>query len=230
LASGGVRQRWRICFRYDGSARGGTHRDIASEWVAKLSAHLPLAGSPTVPGGRPRPALTFAAPLPSHVECHRELADVALSECLPVWQVRAAIADTTPSGINVAEVFDVWAGSTAIAAEAAAADYVVRLSGTPDQGVLAEAVAALLDSPSVERTRNRGDRKATYDLRPLVESVAVEADDDGNVLVTMRTRFDPERGPGRPEEVVAALAELAKTELQIERTTRERVLLRDDLV
>ena len=42
------------------------------------------------------------------------------------------------------------------------------------------------------------------------------------------TRFDPELGSGRPEEVVAALGEVAGVELAVESMVRVRLILADE--
>ena len=47
--------------------------------------------------------------------------------------------------------------------------------------------------------------------------------------VVARTRFHPELGAGRPEEVVAALADAAGVALAIAAMTRSRLLLADGL-
>ena len=44
-----------------------------------------------------------------------------------------------------------------------------------------------------------------------------------------RTRFHPELGTGRPEEVVGALADLIGEPLQMASMVRLRVILADDL-
>jgi hypothetical protein len=49
------------------------------------------------------------------------------------------------------------------------------------------------------------------------------------VVLRARTRFHPELGSGRPEEVVAALAEAAGAALEITSIERERLVLADDL-
>ena len=49
------------------------------------------------------------------------------------------------------------------------------------------------------------------------------------MTLRMRTRIHPELGTGRPDEVVAALADEAGTHLAIERAVRERLLLADEL-
>jgi hypothetical protein len=72
-----------------------------------------------------------------------------------------------------------------------------------------------------------GSEKA-YDLRPLLADVRLET--AGAVVVVLaRTRFDPELGAGRPEEVVAALADAAGLPLPIAAMTRTRLLLPGDV-
>ncbi|HEX2754438.1 MAG TPA: hypothetical protein VHM48_03185 [Candidatus Limnocylindrales bacterium] len=48
------------------------------------------------------------------------------------------------------------------------------------------------------------------------------------VVVRLRTRIHPELGAGRPEEVIAALAEVAGIALEIAAIARVRLLLADD--
>jgi radical SAM-linked protein len=226
MQSPGPRQRWRIVFRR--TASDVPHRDIADGWLHELTSRLPVAGGDS---GRPKPALTFAAAMPVGVECRRELADLALAERLPAWQVRDAVVAATPADVSVVEIYDVWSGSPAIAGETVAADYLVHVSGTPEPGVLRDAAARLLAADRFERTRTRGDRQSTYDLRALVESIDTGADADaGGTVLRIRTRFHPERGAGRPDEVVAAIAELSGVAVESVQTVRERVLLRDDVV
>ena len=49
------------------------------------------------------------------------------------------------------------------------------------------------------------------------------------VIVRARTRFDPVLGTGRPEEVVAALAEASGSPLTVGSIVRERLVLAEDL-
>ena len=66
-----------------------------------------------------------------------------------------------------------------------------------------------------------------YDLRPLLIDVAIE--DGPPVTVTTRTRFHPELGTGRPEEVVAALADRIGQRLETSSIVRDRLVLAEDL-
>ena len=61
--------------------------------------------------------------------------------------------------------------------------------------------------PSCARERQRGERTVAYDLRPFIETVAVEPGPDGAIDVVMVLRHDPEKGIGRPDEVLAELGE-----------------------
>jgi hypothetical protein len=49
---------------------------------------------------------------------------------------------------------------------------------------------------------------------------------DGAIL-RIRTRFEPEAGSGRPDEVVAALADAAGCEITVASIARERLILAD---
>ena len=156
----------------------------------------------------------------------RELVDVLLSERLPIDRVRPAIVGALPAGHELTELHDVWLGEPPLPGQTAAADYRIVLAGAPDAVELSRAAERLIASASLVRPKPKGG--GDYDLRPLLESVAVEAGSaaaGGPVALRARTRFDPERGAGRPEEVVAALADLTGAELTIATIVRERLLL-----
>jgi radical SAM-linked protein len=219
------RQRWRITFGRGADAPAHTHREIADAWIAALRATLPL---PRSESARQRPPLTFAAPLSVGMPAERELADLYLADRVAAWQVRAAIRETAPAGINGADAHDVWLGAPALAGSVAAADYRIVLAGQPPNAqAIRDGAARLLAAATLERRRPRGNDSVTYDLRPLLDAIDVQ-DGDPRVLL-VRTRFHPERGAGRPEEVVAALGDAMGASLEIATTVRERVLLADEL-
>ncbi len=189
----------------------------------------------------PRPRLVFAAPLAVGVPAERELLDIFLVDRRPVAEVRARLADGLPAGHELVDVHDAWLGEPALSGQVVAADYRVQVSlvdgGPPDPAALAGACAQLIAAVSIPMTRDKGGRSVPYDLRPLVADIEVEGDheveDDHEVegghvdarTLRIRTRFDPERGVGRPEEVLAALSELAGVPLVARSIVRERVLL-----
>jgi hypothetical protein len=121
----------------------------------------------------------------------------------------------------------VWLGAPALAAALAGADYRVafRVDSRPAARELAAAAQALLSAASIPRQRRKGAGTVQYDLRPLLSDV--EVDDAGYLRV--RTLFHPERGAGRPEEVVAALADVLNRPLVVESIVRARLILADEL-
>jgi radical SAM-linked protein len=221
------RQRWRVTFGRGSDAPATTHRELADAWIAALAACLPL---PRPEGSRPRPPLTFAAPLPVGMAAECEVADLHLAERLPAWRVREAVCTSAPAGIAIEDLHDVWLGAPPLAASVAAADYRIALAGdsSAEPAALRDAAARLLSAPTLERRRARGTDSVAYDLRPLL--AAVDVSDAVPAVLLVRTRFHPERGAGRPEEVLAALADAIGTPLTAAETVRERVLLVDDIV
>ena len=154
-------------------------------------------------------------------EC--ELADLVLAQRLPISQVRDAVIGTLPGGIDLLDLHDVWLGAAPLAASLSAADYRVELSGEIDHGQLAEAAATLLEARELPRRRRRGTGQVDYDLRPLLARIDVL--DAG---LRIRTLFDPARGAGRPEEVVAALGETVGRDMEVRGIVRERLILVDE--
>jgi len=222
------RQRWRLVFRRLESAPPLQQKELLAAWQDGLVA----CRLPFVPPDRPR--LAFAAALSVGLVAERELVDVLLSERRPIDDVRRAIVGALPEGHELIDLHDVWLGEPPLPGQTAAADYRIELEGTPDAARLADAASRLIASPSLVRPKPKGG--GDYDLRPLLDAITIDGavgDAGGGaeapVVLRVRTRFDPERGAGRPDEVVAALAELARADLSIASIVRERVLLASEL-
>lgn len=200
-------------------------RDVVDAWTAAFeSAGLPLARTE---GERPRPRISFGAPLPVGMAAERDLIDIVLVERWPAWQVREALEPRLPDGWRLVELSDVWLAGPPLAGRVAAADYRIELAGRPDPASLGRAATELLAADHLPRERPKGTGAVPYDLRPLLMGVAVKPGPP--VVVTTRTRFHPELGTGRPEEVLAALRDRLGHELEAATIIRERLLLVDDL-
>jgi hypothetical protein len=229
-----ARQRWRLTFSRVPAAAGETPsgRDYIALWEAALAdCGLPVA---MTDAGRFRFAL--AAPLPARTSGLAELADLWLTERVPAWRVREALEGVLPAGHALVALEDVWPGAPPLAGRVAAADYRVSLGGALDEGAIAAAADRLMAADRLDRERAKGGGVKSYDLRPLLMSIATaiepgEAGEAGHerVVVRVRTRIHPELGSGRPEEVVAALAEALGAPLEATETIRERLVLSDDL-
>jgi radical SAM-linked protein len=205
-----------------------TSREAIAAWESGLGGcGLPLAGL-DLPA--PRPRIVFAAPLPTGLAADRELLDLFLVARWPVAGVREAVASVLPPGHELVALHDVWLGEPPLSGQVAAADYRVRVASGDerplDLAILGAAGAELIAAKALPRTREKGGRDIAYDLRPLLDHVTpVGIGPDGLATIRIRTRFDPERGVGRPEEVVAAIAELAGFRLEVHDMVRERLLL-----
>lgn len=213
------RQRWRVAFRRGaaGATIGG--RDLQ----AAVEANLDAAGVPTV--GRTQLAVSLA----SGLAAEHELLDVTLAGRWSVSRVRTVLAAALPPDHRIVDCHDVWLGEPALAAQARGAEYRVELAtGTPSGSRLREAAVELLACERIERSRTKGDRAVAYDLRPLLADIEVESDGPPAVL-RIEVRIDPERGSGRPEEVIAALAQrCGGMTLEVASVTRTRIILSGD--
>jgi radical SAM-linked protein len=220
-----ARQRWRLVVAREADAAAASQREIADAWTSTIeTAGLPLARTE---GDRPRPRVSFGAPLPVGMAAEGELIDVVLVERWPAWRVREALADRLPTGWRIIELVDVWLAGPPLAGRVAAADYRIEIAGPADVTTLARAATELLDAERLPRERAKGDATVTYDLRPLL--IALEIEGGTPVIVRTRTRFHPELGTGRPEEVLAALGDRTGGSLEAASIVRERLLLVDDL-
>jgi radical SAM-linked protein len=216
------RQRWRITFSREAAL--GDEVPTGRDYVARWEEAVLLSGLPalTLASGRPRIAL--GAPLPSGCSADAELLEFWLVAVEQAWAVRARIETNLPAGHRLRGVESIWIGAPALSGQVAAADYEVTLAPGVDPDRLAHAVERLLAAGSVPRERLKGGVAKAFDLRPLVLDIEARG-----AALRMRTRIHPELGSGRPDEVVAALADELGANLQIEHIVRVRLLLVDEL-
>ena len=220
------RQRWRLVLARAADAPRLAGRELADAWETAIEATgLPLHR----PAGKPRSRVAFGAPLPLGIASEGELADIFLAERVPVWRVRAALGAKLPIGWRLIDLFDVWVGGPPLAGRVVGAAYRMVLEGPVDRDALVAAARSLVEARELPRVREKGDGLVAYDLRPLLWDVGVDAV-DGKPALLVRTRIHPELGSGRPEEVVAALAERVGRPIEVETVVRERVMLADDTI
>jgi radical SAM-linked protein len=215
-----VRQRWRIVFARGEDARYLSHLDAVRSWErAFRRGEIPVA---TSEGFSPRSKLVFAAPLQLGMLAEHELADLYLAERLTAPGLRARLVESMPRGYTVVELHDVWTGAPALAPRLVAADYRMTLLNV-ERARLESAVQRLLAMGELPRERRKESRVVRYDLRPLLLDLRAGPPDAAAAAATtqppstagmpvaaagvwMRLRHSQNRGSGRPDEVVAALA------------------------
>jgi radical SAM-linked protein len=203
---------------------GQSQREQLAAWETGLAASgLPVAG---LDAPRPKPRFAQAAPLGAALAGEAELVDVWLVERWPVWRVREALAANLPPGHRLIDLYDVWLGEPALPGRVVASDYRAELAIAP--AALDGACATILASASIMRERAKGDSLVAYDLRPFIEALDVTPDRGGaGSTLRMRLRHDPEKGVGRPDEVLAAIEDRLAVDVRPVAIVRETVVLGD---
>ncbi len=184
-------------------------------------------------GPRGRPRFAAAAPLAAAIPGEAELLDVWLTQRLPRWRVREALTAVLPPGHSMVDVYDVWLGEAPLPGRVTASVYRAGLPPDADLVAVRGAARTLCAAVTLPRVRRKGEATIAYDLRPFVEAIEV-ADlvtvPDGaptvpGPILRMTLRHDPEKGVGRPEELLAALEEQVGFPLGVRSLVRERLVL-----
>ena len=218
-------QRWRLVVEIAPEDGDGDRGARQAAWEAGLRhSGLPIAGLDADP---PRPRTMAAAPLAASIAGEAELIDVWLTERLPRWSVRATLEGVMPPGHRLADVFDVWLGEAPLPGRVMASVYRVELGAVGPLGpaVLA-AIEAMLAAPALPRERRKGEKAVTYDMRPFITGLeAVDRAETGSIDLRVTLLHDPERGIGRPDDVLAELWDRIGTRHAPTRIVRERLVL-----
>jgi hypothetical protein len=222
-------QRWRLVLAREELGADSGQREQLAAWESALrGSGLPVAGLDATP---PRPRFAVAAPLSAAIPGEAELVDVWLVERVPAWRLREALASSLPPAHRLVDAYDVWLGAPAVPGQVIASVYRAQARRSDvDPAALAAACAALLASPAIERERVKGTGTVRYDLRPFIEALGVDTPGDptgadATVGLHMTLRHDPERGIGRPDEVLAAIAERMGAAPTVTALVRERLIL-----
>jgi radical SAM-linked protein len=193
------------------AARFISHLDLvrAIERALRRSG-LPVAYSE---GFNPHPKLTFSAPLSLGATSATEFLEIVLSEDITPDEFIAKLSAQLPLGLRVVEARPAPLHGTALMA---ALDTVTWEAAFPaptgGRPAVAAAVEQLLKmgTYSIVHSGKHGDRE--IDLRSLIDRLEVLPDRSdvpaaGEVRLLMTLAMG-QRGAVRPEEVVAALADL----------------------
>ena len=119
---------------------------------------------------------------------------------------------TSPPGLEIKEVILVDPRAPALPTVVRSARYRVTILDPLEPGDIKTRLDALLASDTTVRDR----RGKTYDLRPLIEELAVEPGLDGLAVINMQLSIR-ESATGRPDEVLLAIG-LDPFSARIERT------------
>jgi len=195
-------QRMRVHYAKGDALRYISHLDLARAWERTFRrAELPVAYSQ---GFNPRPRFQMAAALPVGVTGRAELLDVWLDEKLAPEEIVARLSRGLPTGLDVLAVHEVPLRSPSMQSQMRAAEYQAVVRSTEPVEALDARVQMLMEAPVLLRQRHHKGKWQTYDLRPLIQAVAVEQAKPGSYVLSMRLQASPE-GAGRPDALLEAL-------------------------
>jgi radical SAM-linked protein len=192
--------RLRITFSKTEAMRYTGHLDLQKSWERTLRrAALPVAYSQ---GFHPQARIQLACALPLGFTSQCELVDTWLEDDLPLQTIAPVLNHALPPGIEISQLQIVAPHSPALQTRVQSAEYTVTLLDPLPLSELEELVKQILVEKKIIRQR----REKTYDLRPLIEHLAIIPTRDLEPLrLTMRLSAR-ESATGRPEEVLHTLS------------------------
>jgi radical SAM-linked protein len=195
----------RVRFAKRGRLRFTSHRDFQRAFErAVRRAELPVAFSH---GFSPHPKISYAGAAPTGAASEAEYLEISLTHERDADQVRAALDEALPPGLDILEV--VVAGPGALAERLEASEWRIALPGA-DPEAAAAAVRTFLerDEILVERMTKRGLR--SFDCRAAVLRLTV-ASEPGPVAACAILQVVLRHGTPavRPDDVLAGVLEVA---------------------
>ena len=191
--------RVRITFSKTDALRYIGNLDLHALWErATRRAGLPLAYTQ---GFHPQPKIYLASALPLGFSSRCEVVDLRFTQDVDIRAMPGILQAVMPSGIHIlkAEIADEQA--PALQTQVIAAEYEVVLTGVPEpSGLPGKSLMQRSEELLAESTLPRERRGKAYDLRPLIEQLAILSENKIFMRLTAR-----QAATGRPEEVLDAL-------------------------
>ena len=199
-------QKLRVRFAKRGRLRFTSHRDFQRAFErAVRRAGLPIAFSQ---GFSPHPKISYAGAAPTGAASEAEYLEISLTAERDPDQVRSALDDALPPGLDVVEV--VVAGPGSLADRLEASEWEIRLPGVDLAGAR-QAVDAFLARDEVLVERKVKDGTRTFDCRAAVLRLAVVATEsslDPYAILQLVVRHGTPTV--RPDDVLAGVLEVAE--------------------
>ena len=198
-------QRLRLRYSKRGDARYVGHLDVARFWERVFRrVELPIAYSQ---GFNPQVRMQFASALPVGIAGENELLDLWLLERTDPVVWLDPLRRSLPPGFALHDISEVPLKAPPMQASMRFAIYEVRFGAELGRDELAGRVQNLLAEPEIIRPHHKRQGK-TYDLRPLIDTLAVKTDNGGMVL---RMKLSAgQQGNARASEVLDALGLTAR--------------------
>jgi len=173
------------------------HLDLHRSWERTFRrSGLPLAYSQ---GFHPQPRLNLACALPLGFTSQCEILDAWLEQDLPIAQIQETVSNALPPGLVVHSVEMIDLQAPTLQTQVNSAIYVITFfDDIPD---LKDRLQRIISADHLPRIR----RNKSYDLRSLIEEIALlPQNDSGNYEVRVQLAAR-EAATGRPEELLDEL-------------------------
>jgi len=209
--------RVRLRFAKRGRLRFLSHRDVARSFErAVRRAGIPVSHSH---GFSPHPRLSWVGAAPTGAASEAEYLEIGLTREVDPEQVRAALDEALPDGLDVLEA--AVAEPPALAERIDAGRWRLQVTGLPVDEV-AQAVTTLLDTDSLVVTRVTPSGRREIDVRAALVALTVDGPDGAGQAGPAAGR--PDAGPDcailtavvrqttptvRPDDVLGALGVVA---------------------
>ncbi len=194
-------QRLRVRYAKRGRLRFTSHRDFSRAFErAVFRARIPMAYSS---GFNPHPRISYAGASPTGAASEAEYLEIALAEVLDPDDVRRALEEALPDGLDVLEVVDGGTGSLADRLVASRWSVVVDVPLADAERAVAAFLA--IGSVPVERMTKKGLR--TFDCREPVVSLSAHEHAGGGTELDLTLRHTVPAV--RPDDVLSGLGEVA---------------------
>lgn len=152
-------------------------------------------------GFHPQPKIQLPFPLPLGFTAQNEIIDIWFAQDYDLKDIREKLTGSLPVGIEIQCVELIDGQKKSIASSATYADFKVTVDTTNVNITdLKGSLKKLLESQTIMRERN----SKQYDLRPLIFSVQIGNEMDGECILKIRLSAHPST-TGRPDEIMKEL-------------------------
>lgn len=187
--------RYRLTFKKTASMRFTGTLDV--QRTLERTLRRARVGLVYTQGFNPHARLSLGAALPLGLTSECELADIWLEGIGEPSSILDGLRRAQPPGLEILELKRVPEADPSLPSLVIAAEYLAQFDPIVPIEQIRDRVEILLAEDDLPRER----RGKTYDLRPLIESLEVEAEGEA-----LRMRLTSREGAtGRPDEVLLAL-------------------------
>ena len=189
--------RYRIRYSKSKNLKYTGNLDIQKIWERSIRrSNLPLAYTK---GFHPQPKMNQALPLPLGFTSNYELIDIWFDCLLDEKELKESLSNKLQQGLEIISLSEIPIESPKIQVLVHSVVYECFIPDTILEDKIRYEIECFLSKSNLQRTR----RGKTYNLRPLIISLALSRTPD-NIVVKMELCAKPGH-TGRPDEVISTL-------------------------